>query len=216
MAMIGLAALIAFPFLYTLSRASYIGIIFSYLTLIILSKKKTALIGMMVTVVLLVAILRPEAVFSRVEYTFQEKEQTLAKIGNIYLDQSSTERVRSWGDSFKAWKKNPILGRGVTSFGFIDGQYVLILPELGIVGLLTFFWLLWLIFNHSLKTYKKMADPLYKGLALGFFSSAVGLAVHALTANTFIIIRIMEPFWFIAAIVMMLPELTEEESEKEG
>jgi hypothetical protein len=216
MAMIGLAVLIAFPFLYTLSRASYVGIIFSYLTLIILSKEKTVLIGMMATVILLVAIMRPEAVFSRVEYTFQEKEQTLTKIGNIYLDQSSTARVRSWRDSFETWKKNPILGRGVTSFGFIDGQYVLILPELGIVGLLAFFWLLWLIFKHSLNIYKKMTDPLYKGLALGFISSVVGLAVHALTANSFIIIRIMEPFWFIAAIVMMLPELAEEELGKEG
>lgn len=216
MATIGLAALITFPFLYTLSRASYVGIIFSYLTLIILSKKKTILISMMATVILLVAIMKPEAVFSRVEYTFQEREQSLAKVGNIYLDQSSTARVRSWRDSFETWKKNPILGRGVTSFGFIDGQYVLILPELGILGLLAFFWLFWLISKHSFEIYKKMTDPLYKGLALGFLSSVAGLTIHALTANTFIIIRIMEPFWFIAAIVMMLPELAEEEPENEG
>ena len=56
-----------------------------------------------------------------------------------------------------------------------------------------------------------MNDELYQGLTLGFIAGFIGLAVHAFTANTFIIIRIMEPFWFITAIIMMLPELKEEE-----
>jgi hypothetical protein len=30
---------------------------------------------------------------------------------------------------------------------------------------------------------------------------------HAIGANTFIIVRIMEPFWFVAAMVMMIPSL---------
>jgi hypothetical protein len=31
--------------------------------------------------------------------------------------------------------------------------------------------------------------------------------VHSIGANTFIIVRIMEPFWFFAAIVVALPGL---------
>jgi mannitol-specific phosphotransferase system IIBC component len=56
-----------------------------------------------------------------------------------------------------------------------------------------------------------MDDNLYKGLTLGFIAGFIGLAIHALTANTFILIRIMEPFWFIAGIIMMLPKVKEEE-----
>ncbi len=210
LALVGLVALIFFPFLYTLSRASYVAIIFSFLVFVIMSKRKLVLITTMTAIALLIIMIRPEAIVSRVEYTFQEKESYLARIGNIYLDQSSSARIFSWKDSFEAWKKNPILGRGITGHGFIDGEYIRIIPEIGTIGLLAFLWLLWSIFKHSFSVYKKMDDELYKGLTLGFIAGFIGLTIHALTANTFIILRIMEPFWFITAIIMMLPTLKEE------
>ncbi len=210
-ALVGLSALIIFPFLYTLSRASYVAIIFSFIALIIFSKRKAVLITAVASVAVLVLVLRPEAVLSRVEYTFHEKEARLVRLGNTYLDQSSSARIQSWGDCYRAWKKNPILGRGITGIGFIDGQYIRTLPELGVVGFFAFLWLLWSIYKHSYEIYRKVDDELYKGLTLGFIAGFVGLAIHALTANTFIIIRIMEPFWFIAAMVIMLPKLEEAE-----
>ncbi len=210
-----LAVLIFVPFLFTLSRASYLAIIFSYLVLIILSKRKVVLIGVLATIVVSVLVFRPEAVFSRVKYTFAGGHSRLVKIGNTHLDSSSSARIRSWQESFQDWKKNPVLGRGVSGYGFIDGQYIVNLVEVGIVGLLAFLWLLWSITKHSLNIHRKMHDELYKGLTLGFVAGFVGLIIHALTANTFIIIRIMEPFWFMAAIVMMLPQIEEEEERKE-
>jgi len=206
----GLCALIFIPFLYTLSRASYLGIIFSFLAFVILSKRRFVLVTAMVAIIILGLSIKPEVVFSRIEYTFQEKQTYLAKIGDIYLDPSSSARIFSWENAFQAWKKNPILGRGVTGYGFLDGQYVRTLPELGIIGFLALLWLLWSIFKHSLNVYKKMDDELYKGLTLGFIAGFIGLTIHALTANTFIIIRIMEPLWFITGIIITLPELKEE------
>ena len=209
----GLCVLIFIPFLYTLSRASYLAIIFSFITFIVFSKRKLALITLVAVIIISGILLKPEAVFSRVKYTFQEKQTHLAKIGNIYFDHSSSERIFSWKDSFEIWKKNPILGRGVTGYRFIDGQYIRTLPELGIIGFLALLWLLWSIFKHSLSIHKEMGDELYKGLTLGFIAGFIGLAVHALTANTFIIIRIMEPFWFITGIIIMLPTLKKEPLE---
>jgi len=209
----GLSVLIFVPFLFTLSRASYVAIVFSYLTFIILSKKKAFLITVLATILLSVILLRPEAVLSRVKYTFQARDASLAKIGSITLDPSSSARIFSWQDAFKVWKKNPILGRGVSGFAFLDGQYIVNLAELGIVGLFALLWLLWTIFKHAFNIHKQMDDELYKGLTLGFLAGFIGLTIHALTANTFIILRIMEPFWFIAAIVMMLPTLLEENKD---
>jgi hypothetical protein len=210
-ALAGLIILIFFPFLYTLSRASYIAIIFSFLTFILFSKRKIVLITVMVTIAVSIILIKPEAVFFRVKYTFSLEDESLAKIGDIYLDYSSSARIFSWLDSFQAWKKHPILGRGVTGFGFMDGQYIRILPEVGIIGLFAFLWLLWTIYKNSLGIYKQMDDNLFKGLTLGFIAGFIGLAVHALTANTFIIIRIMEPFWFVAGMIIMLPKVKEEE-----
>ncbi|NQT78842.1 MAG: O-antigen ligase family protein [Candidatus Aminicenantes bacterium] len=211
----GLTILIFIPFLFTLSRASYVAIIFSYLTFIILSKRKAILIFALATMLLSVILLRPEAVISRVKYTFQKEQGQVAKIGNVTLDPSSSARIFSWLDAFKTWKKNPILGRGVSGFLLIDGQYIVNLVELGIVGFFALLWLLWTIFKHSFNIHKQMDDELYKGLTLGFLAGFIGIVFHALTANSFIILRIMEPFWFLAAIVMMLPTLEEEEEKGE-
>ncbi|MCJ7580979.1 MAG: O-antigen ligase family protein [Candidatus Aminicenantes bacterium] len=202
-----LCLLIIFPFLYTLSRGSYLALFFALLTLIILSKKKKGLISALVLGVLLLFLLKPEAVFSRVRYTFETQRRDAARVGNVFLDPSSTARITSWKPSIKAWLEHPVLGRGITGFTFIDGQYIRTLPELGILGLLAFLWLLWTILKHSYRIHKEMDDELYIGLTLGFVAGFVGLMVHAITSNTFIIIRIMEPFWFLIGIIIMLPSI---------
>ncbi|MFB0565214.1 MAG: O-antigen ligase family protein [Candidatus Aminicenantaceae bacterium] len=209
----GLCILIFLPFLYTLSRASYLAVVFSYIALIILSKKKAVLVAVLAAVILTGAVLKPEAIFSRVQYTFTQQQERLARFGTVYLDESASARIFSWKDSLNAWKKHPVLGRGVTGFIFIDGQYIRTLPELGAIGFAVLLWLLWSIFKHSLNIHKKMEDELYKGLTMGYIAGFVGLVVHALASNTFIIIRIMEPFWFITGIVMMLPALNEDKIE---
>jgi hypothetical protein len=37
---------------------------------------------------------------------------------------------------------------------------------------------------------------------------------HAIGANTFIIVRIMEPFWFLAGMVVMMPEIEKRETKE--
>jgi len=49
-----------------------------------------------------------------------------------------------------------------------------------------------------------------RGVVIGFLAGTVGILVHAVGSNTFIIIRIMEPFWFFAGIVAILPTLPKE------
>jgi len=180
-----------------------------------MSKRKLLLFTTMTALAALIIVIRPEAIASRVEYTFQERQVNLARIFNIYLDPSASARIFSWQDSVEAWKERPILGRGISGHGFIDGEYIRTLPEIGAIGLVAFSWLLLSIFKHSIIVYKKMDEELYKGLVLGFIAGFIGLVFHAITANTFIILRIMEPFWFVAGIIMMLPKLldsTEEET----
>jgi hypothetical protein len=57
-----------------------------------------------------------------------------------------------------------------------------------------------------------MVDPFDRGVAMGFIAGTFGLLAHAIGSNTFIVIRIMEPFWLFAGIVLMLPVFAEEPS----
>ena len=61
---------------------------------------------------------------------------------------------------------------------------------------------------------KKVKTPYFQGLAVGFLAGFVGLIVHSLGANTFIIVRIMEPFWFFAGIIVVMPAMEHQQSEQ--
>jgi hypothetical protein len=43
--------------------------------------------------------------------------------------------------------------------------------------------------------------PLHRALGLGMTAGLAGLLAHAVGANTFLIIRIMEPFWLLTGLV---------------
>ncbi len=99
----------------------------------------------------------------------------------------------------------------MTGFGFMDAQYARVLAETGLVGLAVFLWLMWKVGRHALDVYTTRSDPEERGLVLGFLAGFAGLLVHAFGSNTFIIVRIMEPFWLITGIVMMIPALEAKE-----
>ena len=102
------------------------------------------------------------------------------------------------------------MGFGVTGYGFLDAQYFRVLIETGLIGLFMFLVLLVSIFRLTYHNFREALEPFDRGLSMGFLAGFIGLLVHAVWANTFIIVRIMEPFWFVLAIVIILPELEAE------
>ena len=107
------------------------------------------------------------------------------------------------------WRKYPLIGRGVPGKGVVaDVQYPRVLREVGIIGFLIFLYLIFSLFRvgfNNLKTLKE--DNFSFGLSLSFISFLTGLLFMGVGAEVFIIIRIMEPFWFLTAIVVELPHL---------
>jgi len=210
--LIGLAVFTLVPFAHTLSRASYGAIVVMYLTLIFYSKfsTKTVLVGIMAFCVVLFLIFKPDFVMHRlvsaVTPEYQQNIPTVKLLG-VSLGASPSARILDWIDLFQTWKTKPFLGFGLTGVRFVDGQFIKVLVETGLVGLAAFMMLLFVIFHQVLKIYKKTKNPLYKGLAIGFLAGHGGMLAHALSANTFIIIRIMEPYWFLAGMVMVIPYL---------
>ncbi len=212
-----LACFIIPAFLFTLSRGSYLAFIFMYLTLIILTKKKRLLlIGALILAIFILPVILPGRVTNRITMTFIPGRVYTPLGARITLDDSAASRVESWRTVFKKWKKQPILGYGVTGVGLVDTQYHRVLGETGIIGFSIFILLIITIFRHSLHIFNNIEDEWAQGLALGFLAGFVGLLFHCFSANTFIIVRIMEPFWFLAAMVIMLPDLEGEKKFNKG
>jgi O-antigen ligase len=215
LAMLGLMTI---PFAFTLSRASYLGVIPAFFVLVALTTKRRFMMGLLLLTVVcspLALAVAPESVKSRIAYTFQpESGQPTVRLGRVGLDPSTSARLISFQQAFEGWMRKPFLGHGVTGFGFMDAQYARVLVETGVLGFAAFLWLLWTVLKSSLGALRSRHDPDERGLALGFLAGYAGLLMHGLGSNTFIIVRIMEPFWLFAGIVMMIPALEAEEARK--
>ncbi|MBN1383294.1 MAG: O-antigen ligase family protein [Elusimicrobia bacterium] len=210
---IGLGAVALFitpPFFNSLSRASFMAFPAIPVSFLLLTTKRKFLVWtVIVLAVLLSPFYIPKKVVERVKYTFTGKEAQKVAFWNLKLEGSAELRLYSWKKVLYEWlPQKPFFGWGITGRGFIDSQYFRSLVELGILGFSVFIWLLVSIFMNAKRIYQNSENDLARGLALGFIGGFVALLIQAITTNTFIIVRIMEPFWFLCAIVMMLPKIT--------
>ena len=210
-----LIILIAIPLFYTQSRASYLAAIPSLLTFLYLSKKRKWVLAAVVLIVLSLPYVTPRVAKERISYTFtQGLDRTdVVEIGGIKLDTSTSARVNSWKAASRDWINHPFLGYGVTGYRFVDAQYVRVITETGILGLISFLFLITTLARKAYGIFKSATDFFEEGVAIGFLAGFLGLLFHAIGANTFIIVRIMEPFWFMTAILISISGLKEENSE---
>ena len=210
-ACLALIALMALPFAFTLSRASYLGVLPAFLVLAWFTRQRRFMVGLVLLLLVcspILAFVAPNAVTQRILYTFEpEKGQATVRLGRLAFDPSTSARLISFQAAMEGFTRRPILGYGVTGFAFMDAQYARVLVETGLVGLAAFLWLVWALLRSGSSAFQALREPEDRGIALGFLAGTVGLLVHAIGSNTFIIVRIMEPFWLFAGIIMMLPVL---------
>jgi O-antigen ligase len=201
---------LAVPFMFTLSRAGWLGFIPMLITFIIVSKRGKALLLFCLLVSILIApVFLPKPVTQRFHATFAADSSYKVMGRKVTLDESTAIRIRTWKGSLAKWAKRPILGHGIPGGGVVsDVQYTRILREVGIVGFLAFLWVIARLFKAGFANLNSArTDDFTKGISLGFIAGLMGILTMGVGAEVFIIIRIMEPFWFLAAIVVMLPEI---------
>jgi len=217
-----IAAFLFLPFLFTLSRASYLGFIPGLAVVLILNHQRVVsytLLALFLTVLIFPNFF-PQAIRDRIAFTFTQAPQAgqVTVLGQR-LDTSTSARLRSFQEAADAFYQEPLVGYGVTGWTFIDAQYFRTLIETGLVGLMAFLFLLYRLFQLGLDRFRSSSeDPFARGLAIGFLGGFVCLLFHAIGSNTFIIVRIMQPFWLVTGLVFMLrlvatEELPEEKAE---
>ena len=195
-------------FLFTQSRASYLGSIVTCFALGLLTQHRIIITGFLTIALMLSPFFLPQKVKDRVLHTFTQPEEAgQINIGDIRLDTSTSARIASLRRIMEDWPKKPIVGFGITGYEFLDAQYPRVLIETGLLGLFAFLYLLYAILRLTIHNMREVKTPYSKGLTIGFIAGFMGLLFHAVGANTFIIVRIMEPFWFFTGIIAVLPQL---------
>jgi O-antigen ligase len=200
--------------MYTLSRASYLGLIPVIFLLPILTRRYFILIGAMVAFLAVLAFaekILPPVVYSRIAYTFEDSgSKKQVQLLGRRVDTSTSARLMYMEAAVDAFYDKPLFGWGVTGWHFLDSQYFRSLSETGLLGFSTLLFLLARVLQMAWRTLNVMRDrdPFYFALTAGFLAGTIGLMVHAIGSNTFIIVRIMEPFWLICGLVYLLPRVT--------
>ncbi|HPN32016.1 MAG TPA: O-antigen ligase family protein [bacterium] len=215
-----LLPVLVWVFLHTLSRGSYLGYFPVLLTLTFLLPAQKRIFGLLIlisSVVLLFYL--PPNIKTRIERTFQgPNEYRIPLIAGeektVRLDSSSGSRITKYEDILNYWSEYPIFGLGITGAGFVDSSVFRTIGELGLFGLLSLIWLFYTILSETFNAYKHSRNSLNKSICIGYICGMIGLFVHATTANTFFLIRIMGPFWFLTGIIFMIPPLYFDELAK--
>ena len=204
--LLGLIGFLLLPFLFTYSRGGYVSFVAAFIMLCLLSKRhKAFLFSVLIIGALVARFYLPATVYERIADTFDQRRGY--QYAGVKLSTSPAARIAIWKYGWEKIQEKPLFGFGVTGVGFLDSQYVLILGELGMVGMSAFLWLCWRIWRISFKSFRLVTDALGEGLTLGFMAGFVGILVMSFTGNMFVIVRVMEPFWFIAAMVLTLPSI---------
>ena len=207
----GFLAFLIIPFLFTLSRAGWMGMMVVLVSFLLFTRRnRDSLVVALFVMLILSFFFMPETVEERFHSTFLPG-RTYAVMGRSFtVAESAALRVDSWQASFKVWLERPIFGRGVPGGGSVsDVQYTRILRETGIVGFLVFIWIMSTLFKAAFRTFNDPeVDDAGQGIALGFICALAGLLAMGVAIEFFILIRIMEPFWFLAAIVVVLPDIS--------
>jgi len=210
-AILGLILLVAFT--YTLSRASYLGFIVVAIALPALTRRYILLVAVIIVGLVLILTAQqvlPTAVYDRIAFTVNQRSQSsqVTLLGRR-IDTSTSARLLYMQAAIDAFLQKPLFGYGVTGWHFLDSQYFRSLSETGLFGFSTFIFLLYRVMQVGFTTLRKVGDqdPKYLALSAGFLAGTFGLMVHAIGSNTFIIVRVMEPFWLVCALVYVLPQV---------
>ncbi len=204
--------------LATQSRGSWMAFATMYMGFIVFHERKLVLGLVLLGSLLFGPIVLPNSVKDRFRYTFKKESGWASRyqerVVGVTLDTSASARIRDWKDAWREFKSKPVFGYGITGWKFIDSQYIRTLVETGIVGLGAFIFLIGTLLRQTYNRLKSARDELFRGVYLGFLVGTIALLIHGLSANSFIILRIMEPFWFLAGIVMISTKFLEEETEE--
>ncbi|MFA6216198.1 MAG: O-antigen ligase family protein [Candidatus Omnitrophota bacterium] len=218
LALIFFLGFIGLVFILTLSRGGWLAFFPMFLVIIVLSKKyKAQLVTVFVSLILLSPFIFPQKVYKRVNETFAPERSYKMMGKRIDVSESAAARIDAWSTAFQRVQEKPLLGYGIPIGSVVDNQYTRVLSETGLIGFSAFLVLIVMIFRVAWTSYVQASENNFiQGLCLGYLAGLVGLLFHSFSSATFIIIRIMEPFWFLTALVAILPDILAEENAAEA
>lgn len=136
-------------------------------------------------------------------------------------------RLGYWSRSIHVIKDYPILGTGINTYssvqwryenewgwgGYPHNSYLQMTAETGLIGLLSFLWLLFVLYRNSFKNLKEMYRPELKFLLISFLTGLSGFLMHSFLDTTFYSVQLSSLMWLMMGLIVSL-QYMEKDMEK--
>jgi len=193
-------AVMMIPLAFTYSRTSWLAFCAMLLATIILSRQKAIFFVLITVFLVLMVVSPPEGIIERATYTLSSQRGSIQFLGYT-IEPSAAARIEAWVIAATTLRQYPLTGAGVTGAGLIDAQYPRVIAESGLIGFALFLWMIVRLAGTGFELRRIGTTRIERVLANGFIAGFIGILVHGIGANTFIIVRIMEPMWLLAGLV---------------
>jgi O-antigen ligase len=194
----------------TISRSGLLGLIAGVAVILWVRGVTRSLLrfGLPVLLVLLAALPR-----------VMEYAATFGKTG--FIDPSSMARVVVWLRALDTFLDHPWIGIGFNTYAFVqerrgfaamnnaaysaEGGLLFVLVMTGIVGLLVYVAMLWMVVRHCRRTWRDAsATAEQRSFAIGAVAATVSILVHSMFVNSLLVPFVMEPLWVLWGIAFLL------------
>lgn len=126
-------------------------------------------------------------------------------IKNVFAyDVSFTTRLQgTWPRAIKAFNRNPISGSGYSSIDVgTDGNYLRILGEVGILGLISFIMIFVIFGIYVHRVLPNVNSPLVRSFVLGVVAGVFGIGLNAILIDVFEASKIAFSMWLLIGITV--------------
>ncbi|MBI3963410.1 MAG: O-antigen ligase family protein [Candidatus Kerfeldbacteria bacterium] len=137
-------------------------------------------------------------------------------VRGVFYGASYNERVETIDHAVQAFQNSPWVGIGPGAFGpfaaihpyvkpvdgwaIVNNEYVELLAENGLFGLLAFVGLVLILLVRSLRAYLCTSDPTLRALLVGTLGAFVGILAQYLTFSTLYIMHVWFAIGFLVAV----------------
>lgn len=201
---IAVIAVMVYSIVFSFSRTAYISLLASFLTFGIMPLSKRKRIAIPAAAAALTAVtltILPVSVLERMR-------GILHTATGEQIALSFRFRLEMWRGALSDFLASPLIGKGTSATALRDNFFVKAMGEAGLLGLVSFLVLIYLVLRASWRT---VADPprddFMRGIMVGFFPAAVGSLIVFNLAGDFITInRFIGAFWIALALILRYHE----------
>jgi oligosaccharide repeat unit polymerase len=208
-------------FVLALSRAAYLALGFCLVLIFIYYFKN--LFSLKNILIFIAVLLIVYFVFMQVFGLTQDFNLAISKFAaqavSLFTGASYTDRAETFSQAYQAFREHPWLGIGTGNFGpyvahypliqpeagwlIVNNEFLEILAETGIFGLLSFLFILGILFFRSIKAIQKAQDIYLKTVMFALFVAFLGVIIQY---QTFSILYIMH-IWFLFGLLVAVQNL---------